>query len=216
MEAPLHRPAPDEPAGKRRRILEAARAVFAQQGFDAARMDEVARRARVSKGTVYNHFESKESLLVEAVLDMMAEGRERLARIAAPDLGPDEALREALRTLITEVLPGVVGERQSLAYQVWALVARDAAARERVFTEFRAFYRAREDELTGPLAAGDASGVFRSDLPADDVSLLLMSIFDGLVYRAMFDAERIDPQRVLDSLLALLDGGLLEPGKDGA
>src|SRR5690606_26762252 len=48
-------------------ILEAALAVFAEKGFAATRLDEVARRAGVSKGTLYLYFEGKEALF-EAVV----------------------------------------------------------------------------------------------------------------------------------------------------
>jgi AcrR family transcriptional regulator len=46
----------------RRKVLKAARAVFAEQGRDA-QIDDVARRAKVGVGTVYRHFPTKEALL---------------------------------------------------------------------------------------------------------------------------------------------------------
>lgn len=48
-------------------IIEAARAVFVERGFAAARVDEIARRAGASKGTVYLYFPTKEALF-EAVM----------------------------------------------------------------------------------------------------------------------------------------------------
>src|SRR5690349_23069593 len=47
---------------KRRQIVDGARAVFLAQGFDAASMGEIARKAGVSKGTLYVYFDSKEAL----------------------------------------------------------------------------------------------------------------------------------------------------------
>jgi len=47
---------------KRRQIIEGARAVFLAQGFDAASMSDIARKAGVSKGTLYVYFDSKEAL----------------------------------------------------------------------------------------------------------------------------------------------------------
>jgi len=47
---------------KRRQILDGAREVFLARGFDAASMGEIARRAGVSKGTLYVYFDSKEQL----------------------------------------------------------------------------------------------------------------------------------------------------------
>jgi len=48
-------------------ILDAALAVFAEQGFARSRLDDVARRAGVTKGTVYLYFDSKEALFREVV-----------------------------------------------------------------------------------------------------------------------------------------------------
>ena len=57
---------PDAPAqqdsAKRRQIMDGARDVFLAQGFDAASMGEIARKAGVSKGTLYVYFDSKEQL----------------------------------------------------------------------------------------------------------------------------------------------------------
>src|SRR5215471_11589477 len=47
---------------KRRQIIDGARTVFLAQGFDAASMGEIARKAGVSKGTLYVYFDSKEAL----------------------------------------------------------------------------------------------------------------------------------------------------------
>jgi len=51
-----------EESAKRRQIMEGAREVFLAQGFDAASMGEIARKAGVSKGTLYVYFDSKERL----------------------------------------------------------------------------------------------------------------------------------------------------------
>jgi AcrR family transcriptional regulator len=53
---------------KCRQIMEGARAVFLAQGFDGASMGEIARRAGVSKGTLYVYFDSKEALF-EAIFE---------------------------------------------------------------------------------------------------------------------------------------------------
>jgi AcrR family transcriptional regulator len=47
---------------KRRQIVEGARSIFLQHGFDAASMNDIARAAGVSKGTLYVYFDNKEQL----------------------------------------------------------------------------------------------------------------------------------------------------------
>jgi AcrR family transcriptional regulator len=54
-------------AGRRSAILAAALHEFSAAGFAAARLDDVARRAGVAKGTIYLHFENKEALFQEIV-----------------------------------------------------------------------------------------------------------------------------------------------------
>lgn len=67
----------DEANAKRRQIVEGARAVFLTKGFDAASMNDIAREAGVSKGTLYVYFENKEQLfeaIVEQECEAQAEG----------------------------------------------------------------------------------------------------------------------------------------------
>ena len=61
-EGPAAGPAESLDNAKRRQIMEGAREVFLAQGFDAASMGEIARKAGVSKGTLYVYFDSKEQL----------------------------------------------------------------------------------------------------------------------------------------------------------
>lgn len=67
----------DDDSAKRRQIVEGARAVFLAQGFDAASMNDIARAAGVSKGTLYVYFRHKEELfeaIVEQECEAQAEG----------------------------------------------------------------------------------------------------------------------------------------------
>lgn len=63
----------------RNAILESAEAVFAERGFHAARIQDIAKRAGVGVGTVYNHFEQKEDVF-RALIDERTE--EMLATLA--------------------------------------------------------------------------------------------------------------------------------------
>lgn len=58
---------------KRAAILDAAKRLFPEQGFDGTSMDAIATAAGVSKLTVYSHFTDKESLFIEAIRDRCDE-----------------------------------------------------------------------------------------------------------------------------------------------
>lgn len=65
----LQRPAPGRPKdpAKRAAILDAAKALFLEHGFEGVSMDQIAARAAVSKLTVYSHFGDKDALFIDAV-----------------------------------------------------------------------------------------------------------------------------------------------------
>ncbi|MGO9758920.1 MAG: TetR/AcrR family transcriptional regulator [Roseiarcus sp.] len=73
--------APDGSA-KRRQIMEGARTVFLASGFDGASMNDVARAAGVSKGTLYVYFDSKERLFEALIRDERRQQAERLTDLS--------------------------------------------------------------------------------------------------------------------------------------
>ncbi len=87
---------------KRNAILDAARAVFAEKDFHKATIKDVATRAGVADGTVYNYFENKDALLL-GIFDQMAA-------LAQQNLDPEALLeldlRDFLRTFFTHPLRG--------------------------------------------------------------------------------------------------------------
>ena len=77
---------PPDAGPKARAILDAAGALFLDEGYPAVSMDAVARRAGVSKATLYAHFESKEALfaaIVAAGCQRMTAEAEALADVLA-------------------------------------------------------------------------------------------------------------------------------------
>src|SRR6476659_7052546 len=68
----------DEETSKRRQILDGARNVFMDLGFDGASMGEIARAAGVSKGTLYVYFADK-CRLFEAIVEEVVDERRQLA-----------------------------------------------------------------------------------------------------------------------------------------
>src|SRR5581483_9914684 len=67
------------------RILAAAALEFSARGFAGARVDRIARRARVNKAMLYYHFQSKERLYRALLRTMFARAADRLRAIAEAD-----------------------------------------------------------------------------------------------------------------------------------
>ena len=81
----------------RKRILEAARKLFLERGFEAANLDEVAQRAGVAKGTIYRYFDSKAELYVEVLVWNADAFVERMRHTLDPSLSPQEQVLQTDR-----------------------------------------------------------------------------------------------------------------------
>ena len=171
-------------ADSRRRILEAARVVVAEQGYAAAQVAVVASVADVATGSVYRHFPSKASLFTEmlrvvcdrelAVVQAIAAERERpaLDRISdAVTTFADRALRGeglAYAVIVEPMDTGVdqvrLAARARLADVFAALIGEGVAAGEFVPQDVRlrgaAIVGALLEALVAPLAR-------RTEVPPD-------------------------------------------------
>ena len=98
----LERDKPDAglESAKRRQILDGARRVFLADGFDGASMNDVARVAAVSKGTLYVYFDSKEALFEALIREDRKQQAERLV-FPGDTNDPREQLASFGRQLIT-------------------------------------------------------------------------------------------------------------------
>jgi AcrR family transcriptional regulator len=118
-----------EVAGKRERMLEAARSLFLAHGYGAVSMDAVARAAGVSKATLYAHFESKDRLFATIIATTCSRKWEFLE-----SLSDEGGLRQALIDIASACL-GLMLREDSLA------VYRMTIAESARFPELgRAFY----------------------------------------------------------------------------
>jgi len=102
--------APGEPKFRRRKadrpaeILGAALAVFAEKGFAAARLDEIAARAGVSKGALYLYFETKEEIFRAVVEQAIAPNIQAIRGMIATHPGPFSDLLRLVAGRIAQVI----------------------------------------------------------------------------------------------------------------
>lgn len=84
------------PEARPAEILAAALEVFAARGFQGARLDEVAKRAGVSKGALYLYFETKADLFRAVVTDAISPNIERVKAMASAEVPFEQAARMGL------------------------------------------------------------------------------------------------------------------------
>jgi AcrR family transcriptional regulator len=172
---------PHDGAHKRQQILDGARTVFLQDGFDGASMNDIARVAGVSKGTLYVYFESKEQLFEALIFEDKKLQAERMMQASEPD-DAREYLREFGRRLIRMMT------QPQLVAQVRVVIAATAKFPRlgRAFYEAGPCYGVRKlsERLTKLVAAG-ALEIDNIELAAQQFGELCKA---GLFNRLLFAA----------------------------
>jgi AcrR family transcriptional regulator len=84
-------------------IMQAALELFAQRGFDATSISQIAKEAGISKGLMYNYFSSKEELLKAIVSNALTDGKEMTEVLWDESLDPKEQLIRMIRGVVDQV-----------------------------------------------------------------------------------------------------------------
>jgi AcrR family transcriptional regulator len=141
---------------KFRQILETARSLFIEVGFDAASMDLIAREAGVSKATLYVHFASKDDLLIKLVDD---ECRRLGPRPLWQQLDGPIDLEVALRSIARSYTEFFLDDR---GLGLHRLIMTNAARFPQMAETFMAAGPGRcEDEMAAFLEIAVARGLLR-------------------------------------------------------
>jgi AcrR family transcriptional regulator len=197
--APRSRDGEDAKTAARARILAAARALFAERGFVACRVADVARRAGMSPGNVYWHFDSKEAILQAILAEGFASHEEMTAGVAE-EYGPARrklgllvertvALYEA-NAEFTVILGGLKGEGgrelvRALGFDLPEIERRSRANLRRIFAEARS---------EGAVEAADP----------DLLVAFYLAFFDGLVITRGDLWPALPPDALRDGALRLV------------
>lgn len=187
-------------------LLSAALEVFAERGFAATKLDDVARRAGVSKGTVYLYFESKEALFKAAVESAVLPALEAGEALAADhSLSPADALRTFIFWWWEKVGASDLGALPKL------LVAEVGN-----FPELGKWFH-ENLILRGNRAAasiidrGIASGEFRPVVARDAARIMHAQIFSYVLWRRAFGSAIPDlpePEAYFATVVDILINGL--------
>jgi len=186
-------------------ILDAALEEFTEKGFDAARMEDIARRAGLSKGGVYLYFDSKEALLkalIEAKIGPIAQNAQLIAQAGAAD--PINALKLLARAAISRFADPKV-------FAVPRLVVGLSGR----FPEFAAHYRTHVVEvaraaLESLVAAAIARGEFRDIEPRAAVRAFIGPIlFEAMWTHVLRGESAFDtPEKLIEQHFDVVLHGL--------
>lgn len=195
-----YRPGRVPRAVRTEQLLDLADRLFAERGFHAASMDELARRAGVSKPVIYDHFGSKAKLFATCVRRTGEALAERVAKAVSEESNPRARLRVgsiAFFRFLEEQL------------EAWVVLFGDEGVRDARFATEASQIRRRQSDLTISLMA-ETSGTTPGD--EDWPRLEAMASAIGGAYESLLlwwhEHPDVPPEELADWLLDLIWPGL--------
>jgi AcrR family transcriptional regulator len=190
---------------KKNHIIEAAADVFAQRGYAGASVADIAVKAAIGKGTVYEYFSSKEDLFF-AVFEWYTQRSSRQASVRISALGGSAAER---LLALSDAIMGQWDEIKdvfTLTMEFWAASA-SSHMRDRFKTAFCDLYQEFRQVIIALIREGINHGEFRAGIRPEAVAAALVGTWDALFLQAWFE-ENFDPVTVAREFSGVVIKGL--------
>jgi TetR/AcrR family transcriptional regulator, fatty acid metabolism regulator protein len=191
----------DRQADRRQQILAAAVKVFAEKGFHASRVGDIAEEAGIAYGLVYHYFQSKEDLLETIFRTTWTEMLARVREVEEAGVPAAEAVRQVTALLLR------TWRRDPALVRV---LVREVTRNQHVQQEIEEITQAME-ALERIVRRGQESGEFRTELDPRLAAVVfygaLEEVLSGWVLGQLPDREE-DIARAEKNVVAVLTGGL--------
>ena len=153
------------------KIVQAAITTFSKYGYDKTRMDDIAKSAKLGKGTLYLYFKSKEELFYDISENSIKELKEQLSKLFSKkeDLVHDaEKFYDQYRNLIHD--------SEKVSFEMIAESSRNPKLRKALYEQRMKVYDIVIDYLRRQIE----KGFFRKDMDVNAIASGLVALYDGL------------------------------------
>jgi AcrR family transcriptional regulator len=183
-------------AETRRRLLDAAAALFAARGIEGVSIDAVADAADRTSGAVYAHFGGKEGLLA-ALLDTLTN--ETAAVITAEQTAATDTDQKLAALWRTFADPPSTRDWMLLEHELWLYACRHPEARPRAAARFAQGRR----RVAASIARWRDEDGAQPPAPPEQVAALLVALLAGLEMQHHLDPDAIRPETAVAGLRAI-------------
>ena len=180
-------------------ITEAAFAAFADKGYAATKVEDVARRAGVSKGLLYLYFKTKEELFKAVVRSVVIPRVDSLQReLAESELSAEEFIRGP----VTEFMKRIPGSPVSVVIRL--LISEAPKHPDLVEFYWENVASRGLAALKGLLDRGVSTGEFRRTAVNDLPQLLLAPVMVSVVWGVVFANRSLDTDRLIETNIEMI------------
>jgi AcrR family transcriptional regulator len=193
-------PRPNVSNERRIQIINAAEDVFTKKGFAEARMDDIAEETGLSKGTLYNHFKSKDDLII-AILDRIFQ--REFKSFEQADFSSQSATETV--TLFADSIARDIKlmlRLMPVAYEFLALAFRNTVVQKAL----KVYVNRYMDILVPMIKRGIDSGEFKQ-VNAKEVAIAMGAILEGTILIWVYDKSLVNPEiHIRSGIKLLLEG----------
>jgi AcrR family transcriptional regulator len=195
--------------GRRQEILAAALRCFARNGFHSTTITDVVRESRVSQGTFYLYFETKDDVIA-ALADDRSQSDALINAIAEAEVDPVVGLTVLFDLHGRALADAQRADERRVTIQGWAEALRNDAIRDQLLANTSRLERA----IALLIERGQRGGRFRPDAEPQGFARALMALFRGLMLLAAWDGDfnaSLTEKSIEDMVrgaLQPLDGGI--------
>ncbi|MDJ0938298.1 MAG: TetR/AcrR family transcriptional regulator [Woeseiaceae bacterium] len=182
-----------------REIAEAAFEVFAEKGYQAARIDEVAQRAGVSKGLTYLYFKTKEELFKAVIRGVVIRRVDRLLdAVESTELSSEEFLRGPM----LEFMKGIPGSRVSVVIRL--LMAEGHRHPDLVEYYYDNVVAKGIRTISHFVERGVERGEFRKTAVNDFPQLFIAPMMLSAIWKMLFETRSLDTDRLMETQVDMI------------
>ena len=185
-----------------RRIILAASELFKARGYHSTTMDDIAEKAEISRGTLFNYFPNKEALLLPWGQEIVDQ---RISSQIDIYLDTQPTVWQVFHFLFTKI-----SETMREYPDVIQAVISEAVRSSHPGTPDwgMADHQEVHKQVARCVRYGQARGEIRSDLPIENMVSYLGALQMSLMFRMMDPSLEKNQSMEIERLLALLEGGL--------
>lgn len=180
-------------------ITAAAFDVFADKGYAGARVEEVAKRAGVSKGLLYRYFETKQDLFKAVIRSVVIQRIDTLLdAVEHTDLDPAEFMRGPLLQFLQQV-PG-----SPVAIVIRLLIAEGHRHPDLVDFYWDNVVSRGLKTFSAFIERGVRGGEFKKTAVSDFPQLLLAPVMLSMIWRILFSDRKLDTDKLIETQIDML------------
>ena len=184
----------------RERVLKIAREKFLEHGFYKISMDRLVQELRTSKSSLYNHFRSKEELVLAVIDELNAEINQKLGAVLNDDKltfkGKLIAISEFTSQLLSQVSEEFLRDLELHTPEIWEHYQE--ARNQRIDNYYRQLFE-----------VGIREGMVRSDMDTDLILITYLSLTEIPLRSGYVDSLNMNNQDIYDHITEIFLTGIL-------